>query len=115
MSGNSCFPIRRELKSEIEDLQSRIAEKERSTRQDASALRDIMGGRMVELATMLRDAEAHNVECQKIMHRQAQLMNVRESILILTTQLQYELKRLWAGGSIPDSYSTLYRLDKEWA
>ncbi|XP_018496461.1 uncharacterized protein LOC100899767 [Galendromus occidentalis] len=65
----------RDLKSEIEDIQTRIAERERCARQDASALRDIMGGRVAELTAMLRQAEAHNVECQKILHRQAQLMN----------------------------------------
>ncbi|OQR66856.1 paramyosin-like, partial [Tropilaelaps mercedesae] len=65
----------RDLKAELEELQARVSETERSARQDASALRDVIGSRMTELATMLHDAEMHNEECQKIIRKQSQLMS----------------------------------------
>lgn len=68
--------FRRELKSELEQLQARIGDNEKAARQDASVLRDIMGGRMMEMAAKIREAEMYNEECQKIIRKQSQLMGV---------------------------------------
>ncbi|XP_022707173.1 paramyosin-like isoform X3 [Varroa jacobsoni] len=69
----------RELKSELEQLQARIGDNEKAARQDASVLRDIMGGRMMEMAAKIREAEMYNEECQKIIRKQSQLMGDLQS------------------------------------